>query len=111
MIAGSDIANGCASSLTEMPSCLRSRASSARRVGSASAAKVRFSICSPYLTIWFSIAARGEESSGIGNRRAKRRFRLLPQPVRRLQITGRMMKRGEAFGPCCARQHTRLSRR
>ena len=33
MIAGSDIANGCASSLTEMPSCLPSRASSARRVG------------------------------------------------------------------------------
>ena len=41
MIAGSDIANGCASSLTEILSCLRSRASSARRVGSASAAKVR----------------------------------------------------------------------
>jgi hypothetical protein len=43
MIAGSDIANGCASSLTEMLSCLPSRASSARRVGSASAAKVRSS--------------------------------------------------------------------
>ena len=41
MIAGNDIANGCASSLTEMPSCLPSRASNARRVGSASAAKVR----------------------------------------------------------------------
>ena len=41
MIAGSDIENGCASSLTEMLSRLPSRASSARRVGSASAAKVR----------------------------------------------------------------------
>ncbi len=41
MIAGSDIENGCASSLTEMLSRLPRRASSARRVGSASAAKVR----------------------------------------------------------------------
>ena len=41
MTAGSDIANGCASSLTEMLSWPPSRASSARRVGSASAAKVR----------------------------------------------------------------------
>jgi len=41
MIAGSDIEKGCANSLTEMPSCLPSRVSSARRVGSASAAKVR----------------------------------------------------------------------
>jgi len=46
MIAGSDIANGRASSLTEMPSCLPSRASSARRVGSDSAAKVRSSVAS-----------------------------------------------------------------
>ena len=43
MIAGSDIANGCLSSLTEMLSSLPSRASSARRVGSARAAKVRSS--------------------------------------------------------------------
>jgi len=41
MIAGSDIENGCASSLTERLSRLPSRASSARRVGSDSAAKVR----------------------------------------------------------------------
>lgn len=41
MIAGNDIANGCANSLTEMPSRWPSRATSARRVGSASAAKVR----------------------------------------------------------------------
>jgi len=43
MIAGSDIENGRASSLTERPSCSLSRASRARRVGSASAAKVRLS--------------------------------------------------------------------
>lgn len=41
MIAGSDIANGCASSLTDRLSRLPSRASNARRVGSDSAAKVR----------------------------------------------------------------------
>jgi hypothetical protein len=39
--AGSDIANGCASSLTDTPSPLLSRATMARRVGSESAAKVR----------------------------------------------------------------------
>jgi hypothetical protein len=44
MIAGNDIENGCASSLTETLSRLPSRAKSARRVGSASAAKVRFSV-------------------------------------------------------------------
>ncbi len=41
MIAGSDIANGCASSLTESVSRSDNRDNSARRVGSASAAKVR----------------------------------------------------------------------
>jgi hypothetical protein len=41
MIAGSDIANGCASSLTESVSRSDSRVNNARRVGSASAAKVR----------------------------------------------------------------------
>ena len=40
MIAGNDIANGCASSLTDRLSRFESRASSARRVGSASAANV-----------------------------------------------------------------------
>jgi hypothetical protein len=40
MIAGNDIANGCASSLTDRLSRPESRASSARRVGSASAANV-----------------------------------------------------------------------
>lgn len=39
--AGSDMAKGLASSLTEMLSVSLSRASKARRVGSASAAKVR----------------------------------------------------------------------
>jgi hypothetical protein len=41
--AGSDIANGCASSLTDTLSASPSRASSARRVGSDNAAKVRSS--------------------------------------------------------------------
>jgi hypothetical protein len=40
MIAGSDIANGCANSLTDRLSRPDSRASSARLVGSASAPKV-----------------------------------------------------------------------
>ena len=43
MIAGSDMANGRASSLTERLACSPSWAMSARRVGSASAAKVRSS--------------------------------------------------------------------
>jgi transketolase C-terminal domain/subunit len=46
MIAGSDIANGWASSLTEMLSFSTSRASKARRVGSERAAKVRSSVAS-----------------------------------------------------------------
>ena len=62
MIAGSDIENGCASSLTERLSRLPSRASSARRVGSASAAKVRSRDLSLYLTMWFSIDADENES-------------------------------------------------
>jgi hypothetical protein len=41
MTAGSDIANGCASSLIETGSPPLSRATSARRVGSESAAKAR----------------------------------------------------------------------
>lgn len=43
MIAGRETGNGRASSLTERPGRSPSRASSARRVGSASAAKVRSS--------------------------------------------------------------------
>ena len=45
MMAGSDTGNGRASSLTETESCSPSRASSARRVGSANAANVRSSGC------------------------------------------------------------------
>ncbi len=41
MIAGNDIENGSASSLTEIVLVSPSRANRARRVGSASAAKVR----------------------------------------------------------------------
>ena len=44
MTAGSDMANGLASSLTERASFSLNRASSARRVGSARAAKVRSSV-------------------------------------------------------------------
>ena len=45
MMAGSDTGNGRARSLTETQSCSPSRASSARRVGSAKAANVRSSDC------------------------------------------------------------------
>jgi hypothetical protein len=41
MIAGSDTGNGAASALTEMSGSAASRITSARRVGSASAANVR----------------------------------------------------------------------
>jgi hypothetical protein len=43
MTAGNDIANGAASVLTEMSGSAASRITSARRVGSDSAAKVRSS--------------------------------------------------------------------
>ena len=49
MMAGSDTGNGRARSLTETEARSPSRASSARRVGSAKAAKVRSSVL--YLTI------------------------------------------------------------
>lgn len=61
--AGSDMAKGAASALTVSPSAADPaaprRASRARRVGSASAAKVRSSVGVFKLTIWFSIAAPG----------------------------------------------------
>ena len=44
--AGSDIENGCASSLTDTASLVGKPTSSARRVGSESAAKVRSSVAS-----------------------------------------------------------------
>ena len=43
MTAGSDIGNGAASSLTDRSGCSASRITSARRVGSESAANVRSS--------------------------------------------------------------------
>jgi hypothetical protein len=58
MTAGSDIENGCASWLTERPSLSFSWASSARRVASESAAKVRSKAVSLYLTIQLSIETR-----------------------------------------------------
>ena len=51
MTAGSDTGNGRARSLTETEPCSPSRASSARRVGSAKAANVRSSAAVGYLTI------------------------------------------------------------
>jgi hypothetical protein len=51
MIAGSDTANGRARALIDRSGCSASRANNARRVGSASAAKVRSSGVSLYLTI------------------------------------------------------------
>ena len=64
MIAGNDIAKGCASALTDRLSLSSSRANNARLVGSESAAKVRSSLSSLYLTMWFSIDAAGVMSSG-----------------------------------------------
>jgi hypothetical protein len=55
MTAGSDIENGRANSLTDMSSSSPSRARSARRVESESAAKVRSSAGCEYLTIKLSI--------------------------------------------------------
>jgi hypothetical protein len=64
MIAGSDTANGAASSLTDAAGRSASRITSARRVGSASAAKVRSSAAVESLTIWLSIAGAAALSSG-----------------------------------------------
>jgi hypothetical protein len=79
MIAGSENLNGAASSLTDRSGSAASRITSARRVGSDSAAKVRSRAGSKNLTIWFSIrppaglstasslrgAAKGRETSAI----------------------------------------------
>src|SRR5665809_32800 len=66
MMAGRDMGNGWASSLTETFSRTSSCAMRARRVGSASAAKVRSRAVSRYLTIWLSIRRlhRACQSSG-----------------------------------------------
>jgi uncharacterized Rmd1/YagE family protein len=58
MTAGSDISNGAASSLTDNSGSAASRITSARRVGSASAAKVRSSGELETLTIRLSIGPR-----------------------------------------------------
>jgi len=64
MIAGSDTSNGAASSLTDAWGRSASRITSARRVGSASAAKVRSSAAAvESLTIWLSIAGAAAVSS------------------------------------------------
>jgi hypothetical protein len=66
MIAGNDMANGCASSLTDRLSRPESRASNARRVGSASAANVWSKALSLYLTIQFSIRPNEIVSTSLG---------------------------------------------
>jgi len=65
MIAGSEMSNGAASSLTERPGSCASRITSARRVGSDSAEKVRSRGSVLSLTMWLSIEARATESIGI----------------------------------------------
>jgi hypothetical protein len=65
MIAGSDISNGAASSLTDRSGSAASRITKARRVGSDSAAKVRSSASFESLTMWFSIERRAAESTGV----------------------------------------------
>jgi hypothetical protein len=65
MIAGSDMGNGSASSLTERACASSSRASSARLVGSARAAKVRSRTASLYLTIKLSVSQSLGLSMGL----------------------------------------------
>jgi hypothetical protein len=67
MTAGSDIENGRASSLTDRLSRSPSRASSARRVGSAKAAKVRSRSLSLYLTIELSIRPQQNACQAASN--------------------------------------------
>lgn len=65
MIAGSEIENGAASAVIEISGSSASRMTIARRVGSASAAKVRSSVSLLKLTIWFSIDTRGAVSIAL----------------------------------------------
>lgn len=67
MMAGSDSANGSASALIDRPGCSASRVTNARRVGSASAAKVRSSGALLNLTIKLSIESAGSLSSGASH--------------------------------------------
>jgi hypothetical protein len=64
MIAGSETSNGAASSLTDRSGSRASRITSARRVGSDSAAKVQSSGELETLTMWLSIAPSGIVSTG-----------------------------------------------
>ena len=66
MTAGNEIGNGFASRLTDRPGSAASRITSARRVGSASAAKVRSRAGLETLTMWLSIVR--------GRRRCQRAF-------------------------------------
>jgi hypothetical protein len=59
MMAGSETLNGAASSLTDRSGSAASRITSARRVGSDSAPKVRSRVAAENLTIWFSIKGAG----------------------------------------------------
>lgn len=68
-IAGSDIGNGSASSLTDRPGLSASRTTSARRVGSARAANVRSRAELRTLTTWLSIDARRELSTHMRSSR------------------------------------------
>ncbi len=70
IIAGKDTGNGAASSLIERPGSCASRITSARRVGSERAAKVRSSAGPLHLTIWLSVA--GTALLSIGDRRIER---------------------------------------
>ena len=65
MTAGSEIANGAASSLTDRSGAAASRITSARRVGSASAAKVRSSAAGESFTMWLSIEAMAALSTAF----------------------------------------------
>jgi hypothetical protein len=66
MMAGSDTLKGSASALTERSGASASLANKARRVGSASAAKVRSSGALLYLTTWLRISRRRALSSMPG---------------------------------------------
>jgi hypothetical protein len=74
MIAGSDTENGAASALTDTPGSPASRITSARRVGSASAANVRSRAELRRLTMWFSIAAPAGLSTAVIRVRAPSGF-------------------------------------
>ena len=100
MIAGSDTANGSASVLTERSGSLASLANNARRVGSASAAKVRSrGVSSLYLTMWLRIDGGGALSSALG--RIFTHLGASPRIRERISVRDRtaMLRRGGAVTP------------